>query len=70
MEATQLSDQLIEELRCLGRTEKLRLLQILVDELAVDTTVSETLAPFGNAAAVDALSEMLRDAGESTERNN
>jgi len=69
MEATQLTDQLIEELRSLGRAEKLRLLQILVDELAADETVHETLAPYGNAAAVAALSDMLQDAGESAERN-
>ena len=69
MEATHISERLLNELRRLNRAEKLRLLQILVDELAADDTVHETLAPYGNAAAVEALSDMLRDAGESAERN-
>ena len=68
MEATRLTDQLIDEARSLGRAEKLRLLQILVDELATDDTVHETIAPFGNAPAVEALAGMLREADEPVER--
>ncbi len=68
MEVTRLTDQLIDEARSLGRAEKLRLLQILVDELAADDTVHETIAPFANAPAVEALTGMLREAEEPVER--
>lgn len=68
MEATHLSDRLIEELHGLSRAEKLRFLQILVDELAAESAVNETLAPYGNAAAVEALSDLL-ETDESAERN-
>lgn len=65
MEATRLTDQLIDEARSLGRDEKLRLLQLLVGELAVDTSVSETVVSSSNAAAVDALHQMLRETANS-----
>ena len=73
MEATELTDQLIEELRYnLGRAEKLRLLQILVDELAADETVHETLAPAGNRVfgRRRCLSDLLQDAGRICMKRN
>ncbi len=68
MEATRLTDQLIDEARSLSRAEKLRLLQILVDELAADDIIHETIAPYGNAAALEALTGMLREVDKPVER--
>lgn len=68
MEATRLTNQLIDEARSLGRAEKLRLLQILVDELSADDAAHETIAPFGKAPAVEALTGMLRKVEEPVKR--
>lgn len=61
METTRISEQLLEELHRLGRAEKLRVLQFLVDDLADDDEVHETLSLYGNSPAVEALTGMLRD---------
>ena len=69
-----LSENLILELRKLNRADKLRAMQVLVTELAVeeDTLLMpgatyELLTPYGNEAAAQVLSEFL-DASETEDR--
>lgn len=61
-----LSENLIHELRRLNRADKLRAMQVLVTELAVeeDTLLMpgatyELLMPYGNEAAAQVLAEFL-----------
>jgi len=61
-----LSENLIHELRKLNRADKLRVMQVLVTELAVeeDTLLMpgatyELLTPYGNEAAAQVLAEFL-----------
>ena len=61
-----LSEYLIEELRKLNRTDKLRAMQVLVTELAVEEdsllmpgATYELLTPYGNEAAAQVLAEFL-----------
>jgi len=64
-----LSENLIHELRKLNRVDKLRAMQVLVTELAVeeDTLLMpgatyEILTPYGNEAAAQVLLEFLEAA--------
>lgn len=63
-------EQLIQELRQLNRADKIRAMQVLVNELAaeelglVDGGTYELLTPYGNEAAADVLYEVLQAASE------
>lgn len=61
-----LSENLIHELRRLNRADKLRAMQVLVTELAVEEdtllipgTTYELLTPYGNEFAAQVLTEFL-----------
>ena len=61
-----LSENLIHELRKLNRVDKLRAMQVLVTELAVEedtllmpSATYELLTPYGNEAAAQVLLEFL-----------
>lgn len=67
-----LTSELLDELHKLNRTEKLRVVQILVNELAVEEGVSLTseleypiYTPLGNEAAAQILFEVLQATKEN-----
>lgn len=62
-----LSENLIHELRKLNRADKLRAMQVLVTELAVEEDANlmpgasyELFTPYGNEAAAQVLAEFLQ----------
>lgn len=66
---TVISNELLEELQKLNRTDKLRVIQLLADDLASEEdtyftpgATYEILTPYGNEAAAETLLKML---GES-----
>lgn len=61
-----LSERLVHELRKLNRADKLRAMQVLLTELAVEEDTMlisgatyEFLMPYGNEAAAQVLAELL-----------
>jgi hypothetical protein len=67
-----LTPEFLDELHKLNRTEKLRVVQILVNELAVEEGVSlpselayPIYTPFGNEAAAQILYEVLQASQEN-----
>lgn len=69
-----LTDSLVHELRRLDRPDKLRAVQILLDELAASEEsglqpggVYELVTPYGNEAAAQALAHAL-DANRAKDR--
>jgi hypothetical protein len=69
-----LSDQLLDELRQLSLPEKLRVVQLLVNDLAATTEGNLTLnhrqyevwSPYDSASAAEALLQMLDDEGKKS----
>lgn len=63
-----ISNQLREELQKLNRTDKLRVIQILADNLVSEEeayftpgTTYEIITPYGNKTAAETLLKMLED---------
>ena len=70
-------EQLIEELRRLNRADKIRAMQVLVNELAADERVwlspgetYEILTPYGNEAAAQVLYDVLQRAADEDIKGN
>ena len=70
-------EQLIHELRKLNRAEKLRAMQVLVNDLAAEEVMSvqsgvsyEILTPYGNEAAAQVLYEVLQNTGDEKSSAN
>ncbi len=66
-----LPENLVHELRSLSRADKLRAMQLLITQLAVDEASYtldasyELLTPYGNEAAAQVLAEFLKASKDS-----
>lgn len=60
---TMLSDELLEQVKVLDEQAKLRLVQILIDDLKLVSSAYEIYTPFGNDAAARVMQQLLKTEG-------
>jgi len=54
-----LTEELLTQVKCLGENEKLKLVEILIEDLKLIGTAYEILTPFGNEATARVMLDEL-----------